>query len=96
MWHFDMCRRSLLLSLETSNNVQSVAQQSWNIQATSEGSDQKAYAQADLRFCWSHIPHCRKSHAAAQLFYAQAQETLMLTSILYTYMRAASDQARLR
>ena len=26
-----------------------------------------AYAQAELRFCWSHIPHCWKSHAAAQL-----------------------------
>ena len=22
-----------------------------------------AYAQADLRLCWSHIPHCLKSHA---------------------------------
>ena len=27
-----------------------------------------AYAQADLRLCLSHIPHCWKSHAAAQLF----------------------------
>ena len=26
-----------------------------------------AYAQADLRLCWSHIPHCWKSHALAQL-----------------------------
>ena len=26
-----------------------------------------AYAQADLRLCWSHIPHCWKSHVAAQL-----------------------------
>ena len=25
-----------------------------------------AYAQADLRLCWSHIPHCWKSHALAQ------------------------------
>ena len=25
------------------------------------------YAQADLRLCWSHIPHCWKSHALAQL-----------------------------
>ena len=24
-----------------------------------------AYAQADLRLCWSHIPHCWKSHVAA-------------------------------
>ena len=26
------------------------------------------YVQADLRLCWSHIPHCWKSHALAQLF----------------------------
>ena len=28
-----------------------------------------AYAQADLRLCWSHIPHCWQSHAAAQMIY---------------------------
>ena len=26
-----------------------------------------SYAQADLRLCWSHIPHCWKSHALAQI-----------------------------
>ena len=26
-----------------------------------------AYAQAGLRLCWSHIPHCWKSHALAQI-----------------------------
>ena len=26
-----------------------------------------AYAQAGLSLCWSHIPHCWKSHVAAQL-----------------------------
>ena len=26
-----------------------------------------AYAQADLRLCWSHVPHCWKSPALAQL-----------------------------
>ena len=26
-----------------------------------------AYAQADLRLCWLHIPYCWKSHARAQL-----------------------------
>ena len=25
------------------------------------------YAQADLRLCWPHIPHCWKSHVAAQM-----------------------------
>ena len=33
---------SLLLSLETTNDVQSVASESYNIQATSKGSDQSA------------------------------------------------------
>ena len=28
-----------------------------------------AYAQADLRHCWSHIPHCWKSHALAHFSY---------------------------
>ena len=27
-----------------------------------------AYAQADLRLCWSHIPHCWKSHATAHIW----------------------------
>ena len=27
-----------------------------------------AYAQADLRLCLSHIPHCWKSHALAKLY----------------------------
>ena len=27
-----------------------------------------AYAQAGLSLCWSHIPHCWKSHATAQLW----------------------------
>ena len=26
-----------------------------------------AHAQADLRLCWSHIPHCWKSHALAHV-----------------------------
>ena len=48
MWHFDKCRlrrtgaASSSLSLETPNDVQSVAQHSLNIQATSKGSDQTA------------------------------------------------------
>ena len=27
----------------------------------------RLYAQAGLSLCWSHIPHCWKSHALAQL-----------------------------
>ena len=29
-----------------------------------------ACAQADLRLCWSHIPHCWKSHVAAQICFS--------------------------
>ena len=29
------------------------------------------YAQADLRLCWSHIPHCWKSHVAAKLWWCK-------------------------
>ena len=29
-----------------------------------------AYAQADLRLCWSHIRHCWKSHALAHLWFS--------------------------
>ena len=32
-----------------------------------------AYAQADLRLCWLHIPHCWKSHAPAQFLYLRVQ-----------------------
>ena len=40
-----------------------------NTQATSKDSDQTdcTYVQADLWLCWSHIPHCWKSHALAHL-----------------------------
>ena len=43
--------------------------------ATSKGSDQTApYAQADLMLCWSHIPHCWKSHALAKVIFYQDTE----------------------
>ena len=32
-----------------------------------------AYAQADLRLCWSQIPHCWKSHVAAQLWFLNSK-----------------------
>ena len=36
--------------------------------ATSKGSRSDCtYEQADLRLCWSHIPHCWKSHALAHI-----------------------------
>ena len=39
------------------------------MRATSQGSDQTACAQADLRLCWSHIPHYWKSHALSRIDY---------------------------
>ena len=34
-----------------------------------KGSDQTAGMQADLKFCWSHVPYCSKSHALAQFLW---------------------------
>ena len=42
-----------------------------------------AYAQADLSLCWSHIPHCWKSHVAAhinKLSFRQKQLSVTLKS----------------
>ena len=37
-----------------------------------------AYAQTDLRLCWSHIPHCCKSHVTAHIFHDwQSQERII-------------------
>ena len=35
-----------------------------------------AYAQADLRPCWSHIPHCWKSRVTAQMCLAQGHNAV--------------------
>ena len=74
MWHWtsvdqtSLC--SLLLSLETQNDIQSVAFKQ-NIQATSKGSGQTAHTcmLRLIRGFASHIPHCWKFHVAAQLLY---------------------------
>ena len=34
------------------------------------GSD-RGYAQVDLRLCWSHLPHCWKSHFIAQRLFGE-------------------------
>ena len=72
LWHFDMCRLrrgsaapfklrnskwrsvSSLTIIECSSDLQRL----WSV---------CAYAQADLRLCWSHIPYCWKSHALANI-----------------------------
>ena len=60
----DKCRLrrvySLLISLETPNDVQSVSYQS-----------DFAHAQAGLSLCLSPIPHCWKSHVAAQIIFVK-------------------------
>ena len=74
MRHFDKCR--LRRACDASFKLRN-----WNFKWCSVrsvtlieySSDQqrlwldRAYAQADLSFCWSHIPHSWKSHVAAQL-----------------------------
>ena len=40
------------------------------------------YAQADLRLCWSHIPHCWKSHVVAQIYLVFS---LKKVNILYIF-----------
>ena len=40
------------------------------------------YAQADLRLCWSHIPHCWKSHAAAHFLNGEPKFRLNSTAHL--------------
>ena len=43
-----------------------------------------AYAQSDLWLCWSHIPHCWKSHARAYLVIKVLSKSLILIiGVLY-------------
>ena len=39
-----------------------------------------AYAQADLRLCWSHIPQCWKSHVTAQIVFKEKKEIALFRS----------------
>ena len=42
-----------------------------------------AYAQAGLSICWSHIPHCWQSYAAAQLYFCLEIYTTLLYVALW-------------
>ena len=53
--NFKWCPVSSLTLIEYSNGKQKL----WS---------DCAYAQADLRLCWSHIPNCWKSYATAQIY----------------------------
>ena len=66
-----VCCCSLILNLETSNAVQSVAYQSVVIEYSRE--EQRlwsdcTHAQAGLSLCWLHIPYCWKSHILANFY----------------------------
>ena len=70
MWHFDKwrLRRACAASFKLRNSKWCSASSLTIIEYSSDKlwSD-CAYAQADLRLCWSHIPHCWKSHVTAQI-----------------------------
>ena len=59
--------------------------------------------QADLRLCWSHIPHCWKSHVAAHIVQVQhnkqdvhldfLQEINTLFSISFSFTKKDSSRS---
>ena len=65
----------ILLSLETPNDVQSIATENTPriLKQLAKALIRLAYPQAGLSLCWLHIPHCWKSHDAAHLAYAPAK-----------------------
>ena len=70
MWHFDKCRFRWACPFQLRKSkwysVSSLTLQEYSSDKQRLWSD-CAYAQADLRLWWSHIPHCWKSHVAAQI-----------------------------
>ena len=83
MWHFD--------KLDSGEPVQTplkLRNSKWcsvgSLILIEKSSDQQrlwsdcAYAQAGLRLCWSHIPHCWKYHAAAHIILCRKRITNML------------------
>ena len=69
MWYFDTCRPTRACAATSK-----LRNYKWcsisSLRVIEYSSDKQilwsdcAYAQADLRLCWSHIPHCWKSRAA--------------------------------
>ena len=45
------------------------------------------FAQADLSLCWSHIPHCLKSHALAHNYECIGESSNKYTVDLGKYIR---------
>ena len=50
-----------------------------------------AYAQAGLSHCWSHIPHCWKSHVKAHWQLKQSNQLCILSLALYILNTHASQ-----
>ena len=74
MWYCDKCRlrRAWPASFKLKNSKwcsvsQLVAQQSEYLSDLQRRWSDCAYVQADIRLCWSHIPHCYKSHVAVHM-----------------------------
>ena len=65
MWHFDksILRRA---SLETPNDAQSIAQESWNIQATGKGSEPLLVAHTTLLEISYHGSYVLRDHPNIQ------------------------------
>ena len=73
MWHFDKCR----LGLACTASFYKLRNSEWclvsSLTVIQHSSDKQrlwsdcAYVQADLRLCWSHTPHCWKSHVVAHI-----------------------------
>ena len=62
MWHFDKCRLGrAFAALCLVSSLTIIEYSSDEQRLRSDCAD----AQADLRLCWSHIPHCWKLHALA-------------------------------
>ena len=51
-----------------------------------------AYAQAGLRLCWSHIPHCWISHFVAQLYHLGSENKTSIFVMIYQDNQTHKDQ----
>ena len=66
-----MSHCSILFSLVNPNGVQSVAHQPKNIKRLAKALISLRICQAGQSLCWSHTPHCWKSHATAHIFFVK-------------------------
>ena len=74
LWNSKLCSVSCLTLIEYLNDKQRL----WS---------HCAYAQAGLSLCWSHIPHCWKSHATTQIRLHQCSPQYLLKKFLLTELK---------